>query len=303
MKLTAALCVCVLVATARPAAAQLPRPPRPARPPRPPAAPTAPAAPAAGLDTSRDGGHQVFSSYADGFRMRVESQGFVELTEDRRDVKSLSPNGYFELTSRGWLSLFGRRYVVRGNPDGTITRQLFVGATKRPLTDAARSWIGDDIARIARQGFAADARIKQVFAQKGASAAFDEISRLDGDFVKARAVMLVLDDPSPATAETVQLALSAASREIGSDVEKARVLLAVMDQQPHTAAVVSAVIASSARISSDFEHARVLLRVADAPDAPADALPALTRAATGIRSDFERGRVLSALAQRQTASR
>jgi hypothetical protein len=295
--------------------------------------PAAPAAPAPAAGVSRDDDRQVFSTYAEGWRVRVESQGIVELTDDRRDVKSVSPNGYFELTSRGWLSLFGRRYLVRGNPDGTITRRLFVGASERPLNAAALAWVGDDIQRIARQGFAANAWIRQVLVQKGAAAAFEEVGQLNGDYSKAQAVLLLLDDLSPVTPEAAQLVTDTASRYISSDVEKARVLirlsqrtsldgpladrfaaacdtissdfehsrvlLAVVDQQSRTGTVLNAVIASSGRISSDFEKARVLTRIANAADAPPDVVPALTRAASSISSDFERGRVLSAIALRQ----
>ena len=66
-------------------------------------------------DTSR----QSWSAWTNSgwMRLRVEYQGRFELTDDERDVKSVSPGGSLELTGRGWLSLFGRRYTVRGNPD------------------------------------------------------------------------------------------------------------------------------------------------------------------------------------------
>src|SRR5215510_5433511 len=99
-------------------------------------------------------------SWSDGWRrVSVESRGKVELTDDERDVKSVSTDGYFEISSRGWLSLFGQRYIVRGNADGTTTRRFMVGSAERALDAETRAWIGDTIQRLARSGFDVEGRV------------------------------------------------------------------------------------------------------------------------------------------------
>ena len=83
------------------------------------AAHLAPLAPLAPLDPLDGRQHWTFS-VSDGWtRLRVDARGRIELTDDEKDVKSVSPNGSFEISSKGWLSLFGQRYVVHGNTDGT----------------------------------------------------------------------------------------------------------------------------------------------------------------------------------------
>ena len=113
-------------------------------------------------------------SWSEGWRqLRVESRGMVELTDDERDVKSVSPDGYFEISSRGWWSLFGQRYIVRGNADGTTTRHFIVGSAERPLDAETRTWIGDIIQRLARNGFDAESRVARILARGGPSGVLD----------------------------------------------------------------------------------------------------------------------------------
>src|SRR2546421_743632 len=77
-------------------------------------------------------------STGDGWtRLHVYAHGRIELTEDEKDIKSVAPSGSFEMSSKGWLSLFGQRYLVTGNPDGTTSRRYSVGGTERPIDAAA----------------------------------------------------------------------------------------------------------------------------------------------------------------------
>jgi hypothetical protein len=82
--------------------------------------------------------HSRWSTTENGRQLRVDTFGTIELTDDERDIKTVSPNGFFELSSKGWLSLFGQRYIVRGNADGTVTRVLMSAATERPIDEAIR---------------------------------------------------------------------------------------------------------------------------------------------------------------------
>src|SRR5712671_1316641 len=116
------------------------------------------------------GEEQLRSTWSDGWKqLHVESRGHIELTDDERDVKSVSANGYFEISSRGWLSLFGQRYTVRGNADGTTTRRFSLGASEHAIDAAARGWIGDAMQRLVGGGFAADTRVTRILSQQGAN--------------------------------------------------------------------------------------------------------------------------------------
>src|SRR5262249_889645 len=170
------------------------------------------------------------SSWNEGWRqLRVESRGRVELTDDERDVKSVSPDGYFEISSRGWWSLFGQRYIVRGNADGTTTRRFTVGSAERPLNAETRAWIGDTIQRIARSGFDGEGRgAAGIVGREGPSGVLDAIPLSSSDFVKAKYFILLFSQAQldPRIAER---AISESGREIASDYELARVLMAAVE--------------------------------------------------------------------------
>lgn len=167
-------------------------------------------------------------SWNDGWRrVHVESRGRVELTDDERDVKSVSSNGYFEISSRGWWSLFGQRYIVQGNADGSTTQRFMVGSAERSVDAATRAWIGDTIQRLARNGFDAESRVARILAREGPSGVLDAIPLSSSDFVKAKH-FLVLFSQARLDPPTAERAIRESAREIGSDQERGRMLSAML---------------------------------------------------------------------------
>jgi hypothetical protein len=266
------------------------------------------------------------STWSDGWkRLHVESRGRIELTDDERDIKRISPDGYFELSSRGWLSLFGRRYTVRGNADGTTTRRFSLGASEHPIDVATRRWIGDTIQRLVAGGFGAETRVTRILSQQGASGVLDAISLLSGDFIKAKYYRILLAQ-TPLDRPTAARLLRQAGHEIGSDFELARVLTSfiqtvalddaiapafveassgidsdfersrllrtLLASQRHMPALVSVVLTSSSSIGSDFEKTRVLQDLAGSRDLDEAAVLGLIRTTGSIGSDFEKSRIL-----------
>lgn len=248
--------------------------------------------------SSADGSHSRWSTSINGRHVTVSSVGTIELTDDERDVKSISPNGYFEISSRGWLSLFGQRYIVRSGPDGTITRQHLLGAAEHEIDPAARAWIGDTLQQLIREGFAAEARVKRILAQQGAGAVLDATASLSGDYVQARYFRLLAAQAQLDRA-TAERALRQAGDDIGSDFELARVLVALIDIVTIDEGMAPAFVQATRKIGSDFEHSRVL-RALIAHQPPTSAIAnAVVTSSTTIGSDFEKARVLRDLAERR----
>jgi hypothetical protein len=193
-------------------------------------------------------------------RLHLESQGQFELTDDEQDVKSVAPGGTIELTSRGWLSLFGRRYIVRGNPDGTVTRRYLVGAAERPLDGNARSWISEAFQNLTQHGFGAEARMAKVLDKEGPTSAIQAASRISDDYIKAQYLITLarttrFDDALLTTFTQV-------SAGIGSDYEKANVLIKVIETQAIDAPARTKLIEAAGTIGSDYERSRVLSMLA-----------------------------------------
>ena len=256
-------------------------------------APTRPSPPMPGGDD-----RFVERAWTDGWRrLRLEVRGRVELTDDERDVKDLSPNGHFELSSHGWLSLGGGpRYVVRRGADGALSRRFTVSGRERPIDAAAREWIGDEIQRLVSRGFNADERVARILAQRGAGGVLDAIPGLPGDFVKAQYYTLLFEQGIPA-GPTAQRTLQSVSRNIRSDHERARVLIAFVRAVMVDEAIAPAFVDATTSIASDFEHARVLKTLLTGPGATPAAPRAALLSGRVLRSDFEKGRVLTEIVQ------
>ncbi len=206
----------------------------------------------------------------------------------------MSANGSFEISSKGWLSLFGQRYVVRGNTDGTTTRRFSVGGLDKPIDGEARAWIADAIERLVRSGFGAEARVARIIAQQGPNGVLDEISRFGGAFTKARYFTLLFKQPR-LDRPTAERALRQAGREIGSAFELARVLVAFAEVFPLDDTIAPAFIEATNSIGSAFEQSRVLLQVISSQPIDAATRQALLDTTGRIGSDHERGRVMSAM--------
>jgi hypothetical protein len=240
-------------------------------------------------------------NWNDGWRrVHVESRGRVELTDDERDVKSVSTDGYFEISSRGWWSLFGQRYIVQGNADGSTTRRFMVGSAERPVDAETHARIGDTIQRLARSGFGAESRVARILAREGPSGVLDAIPMSPSDFVRAKYFLLLFSQArlDPLTAER---AIRESAKEIGSDYELARVLMAAADSMTIDEALAPAFLDATNAIHSDYEHARVLLRLLAKQQTRA-AVTVVIASSSHIRSDYEEARVLNRVAEQKDLS-
>ena len=237
-------------------------------------------------------------SWNDGWRrVHVESRGRIELTDDERDVKSVSTDGYFEISSRGWWSLFGQRYIVQGNADGSTTHRFMVGSAERSVDAETRAWIGDTIQHLARSGFDAESRVARILTREGPSGVLDAIPLAASDFVRAKYFLLLFSQArlDPRTAER---ALRESATEIDSDYELARVLMAAPESVTIDEALAPAFLDATNAIGSDYEHARVLLRLL-AKQQTAVAVTVVIASSSHIRSDYEQARVLSQVTEQK----
>lgn len=276
--------------------------------------------------------HSRWSTSINGRQISVDSVGAIELTDDQRDIRSIAPDGSFEMSSRGWLSLFGQRYIVRSGPDGQLVRRHMLGASEHPIDEAARAWIGDTLQHLLREGFAAESRVRRILTRQGPSAVLDAAAEMSNDYVRGTYLKLLatraqLDRATAERAlrqagadirsdfelagvliafldritldEAMAPAFVEATRSIGSDFEHSRVLRALIANQAHTPAIVNAVLTSSTGIGSDFEKSRVLRELAERRDLESSSVLGLIRAAGSIGSDFEQSRVLRQIASTQ----
>lgn len=113
----------------------------------------------------------------------IEVRGRIDLTDDDKDIKSMSPDGYLEITK----TAFGSRRSLIITPQGSaLKREYYEGRTSVPFEPAGRKWMSEILPEVVRTTtIGAESRVSRFFRQGGTNAVLDEISRLESDYVKA----------------------------------------------------------------------------------------------------------------------
>ena len=170
--------------------------------------------------------HMQFQWTEGARRLEVSARGAVEFADDDRDVKSLSPGGYFRIEENYLLLFSGRRYEVTADSAGRLTRNYFDHDRAKLLDSQGQAWLMGIMPDVIRKtGLGAVPRLQRILKQGGVSAVLSEISRIRDDEPK-RIYLQELITRANLNPDQLSSAMLQA-RKIGSDEEKAGLLEAV----------------------------------------------------------------------------
>lgn len=225
------------------------------------------------------------------FTLKID--GTIEFTDDDRDVKTLSPNGRFQLEEGRWFS--SRSYEVKADSAGHLAKTYSVGWTTKPLDDEARAWLGRVLPQVIRDtGIGAGPRVARILRQGGPQAVITEIGLIHGDGSRRAYLELLF---SQATLNTAQLEDAAKLiRGISSDGDKAHVIMA-MDEKYFTGELRSYIFEATESINSDGDKRRVLSDFVSKDGSSGDTLVRVAKAAKHISSDGDKAEVLIEVAE------
>jgi hypothetical protein len=278
---------------------------------------------------SRSSGNFTWSDGSQ--KLQVQYDGAVEFTDDDKDVKSLSPNGFLRIRDGGSHTV---EFMADGS--GRITRRYWVRSSEQPFEPDGRKWLAEQLPRFIRQtGIGAEGRVQRILKAKGAAGVLAEIGFIEGSWAK-RVYFTELIKAGTFEPQVVRQILAQASRDIESDFELAsflihgadrlmvdksarqayfdavksidsdfemrRVYSAALKQGPVPPDVLASVLDASTAIGSSFEKAQLLMQVAQLQPLDATVRPAFFRAAATIDSSFEHGRVLQTVARKADSS-
>jgi hypothetical protein len=236
----------------------------------------------------------------DGEKRRLEIRGKAEFSDDYTDIKAISEGGWVivEEVHNGQA----RRYEVRRDGAGQITRAFYVNGTARPIDEAGKAWLAKFVLEAVRQGgFDAEKRVKTILAQRGVSGVLAEIDLIHGDYAK-RIYFEQLIKQANLDATALRDVLHRMARDITSDYEQAQLLTTVAPLLTGKAGAIQPFFDAVATIKSDYEHGRVLKTLLK-QETPSSALLVLVASSTkAISSDYERRGVLSALVKTRNQS-
>ncbi|MBL0740091.1 hypothetical protein [Chryseolinea lacunae] len=254
----------------------------------------------------------------------VEVRGKIEVTDDDKDIKGLSDNGYLEITK----TVFGskRSIVVESLGGGKIKKEYYEGRNKMDWETSGKTWLGEILPEIVRSTtLGAEGRVNRFFKQGGSPSVLKEINGMESDYVKAHYAKLLLDKSIPpadmpnvitqlasaihsdyylstvlqnnitkmmATPESAD-AFFKGTQKINSDYYKSVVLKEALKKVSASPAQIKVVLQSAAEIKSDYYLSVVLTTLLEEDNLKEESLSELVLVSKKIPSDYYRTQVLS----------
>ena len=107
----------------------------------------------------------------------VETRGKIELSDDDKDIKSMSPDGYLEITK----TVFGSKRTIVVSPQGNgLKREYYEGRTAVAFEPEGRKWLSEILPEILRSTtIGAESRVNRFYKQGGTKGVLDEITKLE----------------------------------------------------------------------------------------------------------------------------
>lgn len=221
----------------------------------------------------------------------VEVRGKFELTDDDKDIKSMSADGYLEVTK----TVFGSRRTIIISPANTgLKREYYEGRTMVPFEPAGRKWMSEVLPELVRSTtIGAESRVNRFYQRGGTRAVLNEIKVLDGDYVKAHygKVLVGLNLPE----KDLPVVISEVTGEMESDHYRTEFLKNGMDKFLKNKEATQAVFAATQNMESDHYKTEVIKEALSAGPATIDGIKVILQATTKMESDHYKTEVLSAL--------
>ncbi len=230
----------------------------------------------------------------DGWRQRLEIRGKAEFNDDYTDIKDVLEDGVVRVEEvRNGQS---RRYEVRRDIGGQLTRAYFVNGDKRELDAAARGWVAQMVLNAVRQGgIDADKRVQTILSRSGVQGVLQEIDQIKSDYAKRHYFEALLKH-GKLDEKALQSTLAQAARQINSDYEQAQLLIGVAPVLAGRNSATPAFFQGVNTIASDYERARVLKTLLKRVEPNKELLTQVATSTKSITSDYEKAGVLKAVA-------
>ena len=224
----------------------------------------------------------------------------AQFNDDYTDVERIASDGYFRITENRAGNV--QRLEITPEPDGQLKRVYSVRGETRPYDAAARKWLARLLEdSVMGSGFDAEARVQRVFKRSGVSGVLAEIARLKTDYAR-RVYASVLIEQGNLSGEQLAKLLSQSARAMGSDYEKATLLIQVLKNNLKDAGVRAAFFEMVGTLGSDYERGRVLAVLLKRSDLTAETLLAALKSVRAMGSDYEKANVLIRASKTEAAN-
>lgn len=221
----------------------------------------------------------------------VEVRGKIELTDDDKDIKSMSADGYLEIKK----TVFGSKRTLIIKPVGnTLKREYYEGREQIPFEPEGRQWMHEIMPEMVRSTtIGAESRVNRFYKSGGVNAVLDEIGRMESDHVKAHYAKILTS--MNLASKDYALVVSRVSQSIDSDHYLSEFLRNNLSKLLSTKESSDAVFAATNKLDSDHYKSEVIKDALRSQSASPDALRIVLQAAGKMESDHYKTEVLTSL--------
>ncbi len=231
---------------------------------------------------NRGGGMSSFS---------VETRGKMDITDDDKDIKSMSADGYLEITK----TVFGskRKIVVSPQANG-LKKEYYEGRTLIAFEPEGRKWLGEILPEIVRSTtIAAESRVNRFYKNAGAKGVLDEIRIIESDYVKVHyANLLVSLNPPIQNMATI---VAEVTSTMDSDHYITEFLTKNMKKFIPSKEATEAVFAATRKMDSDHYKTEVIKEALSSAPASLESVRIALQATSNMESDHYKTEVLTSL--------
>jgi hypothetical protein len=251
--------------------------------------------------TSRRQSGTTVYNHSDGFQsFNIEMRGKIEVTDDDRDIKSMSPDGYLEINK----TVFGsRRTLVISQQGGSLKREYYEGRTPVAYEPEGRKWLAEIMPELVRSSLiGAEGRVNRFFKQNGVQGVLGEINQLESEYVKEHYAGLLVDHPG-VTSKDYKTIVDGVSQAIDdSDYYLSEFLRKGLDKFMTSKEALEAVFRACDSMESDHYKTEIIKEAVRTQPVNEASIKVILVATNKMESDHYKTEVLSALLKQSNLS-
>jgi predicted XRE-type DNA-binding protein len=229
----------------------------------------------------------------------IEMRGKIEVTEDDKDIKSISDDGYLEINK----TVFGskRTIVIESLGDGKMKKEYYEGRTKMAWDANGKVWLSEILPDVVRSTtIAAESRVNRFYKQGGVAAVLTEIEKMESDHTQSHYANLLMK--LPIQAKDYPLIISKISEHTDSDHYLSEFLKNNVSKFMQNKDATSALFAATKKIESDHYKTLIIKQALQQQSASLENVKIILQAAGEMNSDHYITDVLSTLLKQDNLS-
>lgn len=122
---------------------------------------------------------------------KVKYSGYFEISENDKDILSISPNGFLEVEKLVFGS--NRKLEITSDSKGKLKKAYYEGKTEKPFERDGQQWLSDILPKIVRStGVGAEDRVARFYKNGGMKGLLDEIDEINNQNPAARNLYFVI---------------------------------------------------------------------------------------------------------------